>query len=202
MAMMALFLAACSDDDPDTSGLDGYFESHPYVSDPRSGATHIVSVSPDSATVNTAGGRVVFTASGGNPPYGWDVSNGSLGTIEPSGSAQGVYTAKAVGVNDIIVHDQDGNAALARISGTAAGGTELSITAAPSTLTTNGAFSVVSVKGGTPPFTWTVASAAKGNFLGGNTGTPVTYTRHLAGDNVVNVTDGSGGRASLVISQP
>ncbi len=204
MALTALFLTACNDDDQDTTGdLDGYFESHPYVSDPRSSSTKIVSLSPDSATVNAIGGRVVFTASGGQAPYRWDVSNGSLGSIAASGEAQGVYTASAIGANDIIVYDQDGNAALGRISGTpAAGPADMVISASPSTLTTNTAYAVVTVSGGTATFTWSVADPALGNFQGGNTGRSVIYQRRLVGDNVVSVTDGNGNRTSRVINQP
>jgi hypothetical protein len=212
MAMMAVFLTACNDDDKDASSdLDGYFESHPYVSDPRSSPTKtkIVSISPESATVNSVGTRVLFTASGGSAPYHWDRSNPTLGTIVASGEAQGIYTASAIGANDVIVYDQAGNAALARISGTAPAEppeppapADMSISASPSTLTMNNAYSVLTVSGGTATFTWTVATSAKGNFSGSNTGRSVVYQRYLAGDNVVTVTDGNGNRTSRVIDQP
>lgn len=206
MAMMAVFLTACNDDDKDASGdLDGYFESHPYVSDPRSSATttKIVSISPESATVNSVGTRVLFTASGGSAPYHWDRSNPSLGTIVASGAAQGIYTASAIGDNDIIVYDQDGNAAIARISGTAAPGpADMSITASPSTLTVNMTFSVLTVSGGTATFTWEVADSNLGNFQGSITGRSVVYQRRGSGDNVVTVTDGNGNRVNRIINQP
>lgn len=199
MAAAMMIVAGCGDDDPDTSELDSYFADHPYVSDPRSGSTSTVSVSPDSATVNAVGGRVVFTASGGNAPYHWDVSNGGIGSIAGSG-AQGIYTASAIGDNDIIVYDQDGNCALARITGNEPDA--MSISASPQTVEANGSYSVLSVTGGTPPYSWSVADPDKGRLPSGTTGETVTYRRITAGDNVVTVTDGNSSVASLVISQP
>jgi hypothetical protein len=200
MGMLAACLTACNDDDPETGELDGYFESHPYVSDPRASSARIVSISPDSTTVNSVGSKVVFSASGGRPPYHWDVSNGSIGSIAASGGAQGVYTALAIGANDVIVYDEDGNAALAKIAGT--GAAEMTIAASPASLTTNKAYSVLSVSGGTPPYTWTVATSTTGNIEGSNVGKSVIYQREKAGDNVVTVTDGNSSKASRVISQP
>lgn len=202
MAMVALFFTACNDDDPDTSELDGYFESHPYVSDPRSSSAQIVSISPESETVNTVGARVVFTAGGGNPPYHWDVSNGSLGSISASGSAQGVYKASAIGANDVIVYDQDGNAALARITGSASGGS-MTITPSSLTLSPDNAEATVSVVGGTPPYVWTMTDSTKGSFpLGIITGTSVRYRRLQPGNNAVTVMDVNTNEAYLVIKQP
>lgn len=200
VTVTAGLLTGCSDDDPDTGELDGYFESHPYVSDPRSGLDQIVRISPDSAAVDSIGGQVVFAASGGNPPYHWDVSNKSRGSVAGSGGASGVYTAKAVGENDVIVYDQDGNAAIGRITGE--GAAAMTVAASPAELTTNKAYSVVSVTGGTPPYTWTVADNAKGNFPGSNTGSSAVYRRETSGDNVVTVTDANNDKASRVIKQP
>jgi hypothetical protein len=199
MGMMAACLTACNDDDPQTGELDGYFESHPYVSDPRASSTRIVSISPDSTTVNSVGSKVVFSASGGRPPYHWDVSNGSIGSIDPSGGAQGVYTALAIGANDVIVYDEDGNAALAKIAGTA---TSLSMTATPATLSVDNAMSVLKVSGGAAPYTWTVTDPFLGNFPSGNTGVTVVYKRVTSGDNAVTVTDNTGRSDSMVIRQP
>jgi hypothetical protein len=205
MAMVALFFTACNDDDPDTGELDGYFESHPYVSDPRSSSAQIVSISPESVAVNTVGERVVFTAGGGNPPYHWDVSNGSLGSISASGSAQGVYKAIVIGANDVIVYDQDGNAALARITGSAPGGS-MTITPSSLTLSTTGTVSTLSVAGGTPPYSWTMRDDTMGIFIGDYTATLATsvgYQRSaVIGDNYVTVKDVSGDEDTLRIKQP
>lgn len=201
-ALLTVLPSGCNDDDPDTSELDGYFESHPYVSDPRSDPRQVVSISPESATLNAVGARAVFTANGGTPPYGWDVANGSLGSISPGGAAEATYTATSVGVNDVIVHDRDGNAAIAHISGTPpAGPSALSASANPSTLTTNTALSVLKATGGTAPYRWTLTDAALGTLVT-DTGASVIYQRIRSGDNGVTVRDGSGQSTSLIISQP
>ena len=203
VAMLAVLPAGCNNSDsPDTSDLNGYFESHPYVSDPRSNPTRVVNVAPVSATLNVVSARAVFTVTGGTAPYGWDVADSSIGSISPSGDSEAVYTAVSVGANDVIVHDRNGNAAIAEISGTAATTSTLSITATPSTLATDNALSVLKVTGGSAPFTWTVTDPLRGNFPSGNTGATVVYKRFTTGDNAATVRDGAGNTTSIVISQP
>lgn len=200
-AWAGLFLAGCGgdDDDPNTSELDSYFEDHPYVSDPRNGGGKAVSISPNSAIVNTIGGKAVFSVSGGTPPYRWDVSNGAVGSAEGSGSELGVYTATLVGNNYVIVYDQDGNAAYAQITGTM--GT-LTISPNPASVLSGGDLLVFKVTGGTPPYTWNTTYAGRGYFRDGNTGSSVVYQRYTSGDNAVTVVDASGNQASVVVSQP
>jgi archaellum component FlaG (FlaF/FlaG flagellin family) len=200
MGMLAACLTACNDDDPETGELDGYFERHPYVSDPRVSSTKVVSISPDSTTVNSVGAKVIFSASGGRPPYHWDVSNESMGSMAASGGAQGVYTALAIGVNDVIVYDEDGNAAIAKISGT--GASSPAITPSSVTLSADNEMAVLKVTGGTAPYTWTVTDPDPGNFPSGNTGVTVVYKRKTSGDNAVTVTDNAGKSDSIIISQP
>lgn len=187
-------------DDPNTSELDGYFESHPLVQDPRSTSGQIVSVNPSSATISTIGSRIIFNASGGTGGYTWDVSNASMGTITPSGGSQAVYVSTAVGDNEVIVYDGSGNAAIAYISGTA--DNEMTVTANPATLSADNALCVVTVTGGSAPYSWTVTDPGRGNFPSGNTGASVVYRRYSAGDNAVTVTDGAGNSSSTIISQP
>lgn len=201
VVLLGIAPAGCNnDDDPNTSDLDGYFESHPYVSDPRGRGEGIMSITPDSALVNTIGGRAVFSVSGGNEPYNWDVANPAVGTVRKTDETDAVYTALAVGVNDVIVYDRDGNAAIAHIGNSAV--SEISIKASSEVLTNNGALAVLEVEGGSPPFTWTVVDETKGVFSGGSVGSSVVYKRLVAGDNAVTVKDGGGNQASLLISQP
>jgi hypothetical protein len=185
-------------DDPDTSDLDGYFESHPMVNDPRKIGKQIVNINPSSATISTVGGKIVFRATGGSGGYSWDVSNPSIGTVTPSGDSQGVYVSDSVGANEVIVYDRDGNAAIAYISGSL---TPMSIAANPATLTTDGTMCTLTVTGGVAPFTWSVYSTSPGNVLQ-NTGTSVPYRRDNAGDNAVTVTDSTGNSVSIIIKQP
>lgn len=194
--------SGCDDGVGDTSELDNYFANHPYVSDPRDGGNSIVTLTPNSAVVNTVGGRAVFAFNGGTAPYTWDVSDTSKGTISGSG-AQGVYTATAIGANNVIAYDRNGNAAIATISGSSGGssGGDLGVSASPATLDSNDSMSVLKASGGVPPYSWAVANN-KGGFVDGDTGPTVVYVRNAAGDNAVTVTDSTGAKASIVIVQP
>lgn len=194
----ALFPAGC--DDPNTSELDGYFESHPLVTDPRSTSTQIVKINPSSATVGSIGSRIVFTASGGNGGYTWDISNTSAGSITPSGKSQAVYVSSAVGNNEIIVYDKSGNAAIATISVNQENA--LTIKAEPQELAADDDMAILTASGGNPTYTWRVSDPTRGKFPSGNTGPSVVYRRISAGDNAVTVTDSSGNSRSLIISQP
>lgn len=193
----------CDNGVGDTSELDNYFQNHPYVSDPRNGGVSVVTITPESATVNTVGGRAVFSFNGGTSPYTWDVADSSKGTISGNG-AQGVYTATAVGNNDVIAYDREGHAAIAKISGSSgsSSGGDLSVSANPTTLTSLGSMSVLKATGGVPPYNWSVAASDRGSFVDTSTGASVVYTRGNPGDNAVTVTDSTGAKASVVISQP
>lgn len=202
LGLVAASLLPAGCDDPNTSELDGYFESHPLVNDPRAGSPSTVSVNPSAATISSTGSRVVFRAAGGSGGYTWDVSTPSRGTITPTGSAQAVYEALALGANDVIVYDRSGNAAIAYISSGEEQSGSLSIKAEPQTITTDWNLSVLTASGGAPPYTWTVSDPLRGSFPSGNTGASVVYRRYDSGDNAVSVTDGSGTSVSLIISQP
>lgn len=194
----------CDSGTGDDSELDNYFANHPYVSDPRDGGATVLTVTPASAEVTSAGGRAVFSVNGGTDPYTWDVADSSKGSISGSGG-QGVYTAIAVGNNDVIVYDRNGNAAIARITGSATDeGGPLAISADPTTLEPDLSKAVITASGGIPPYSWTVDSP-KG-YLDVYTGSSVVYTRTTgsggSGDNAVTVTDSTGARASVVLKQP
>lgn len=201
MALVAV-QSGCNDggDDPDTSQLDNYFATHPYVSDPRVSGPSGVDVSPDSASINTIGGQQLFQVTGGSGGYTWDISNASMGKIQPTGENQAIYTALAIGDNDVIVYDSQGSAAFAKINGTPPEG--MTITANPDTIEVDNGLSVLTVEGGTPDYTWQVTDPALGSFPQGNTGTSVMYQRVRAGDCGVTVTDGLGSKANIVIKQP
>lgn len=202
VGLLAATLISGGCDDPSTSELDNYFESHPFVNDPRSSATRVVSVSPSSASISTVGSRIVFRASGGSGGYTWDVSDTSVGTITPSGKAQAVYVAQTVGNNEVIVYDGSGNAAIAYISIGDSVDLDMSITAEPETVEVDGNLAVLTVSGGTPPYVWTVSDSLRGDYPSGNTGASVVYRRYDAGDNAVTVTDANGNSVSLILSQP
>ena len=71
-------------------------------------ATSLV-VQPASATLRD-GDYVIFTATGGTMPYHWSVSDSSLGTVTNTQASVVTYrrNESAVGVNQVIVSDQNG----------------------------------------------------------------------------------------------
>ena len=186
----------------DNGELDAYFKSHPYVSDPRDGGSSIVALTPSSATLSTVGAQAVFKFNGGTAPITWDVADSSKGSISGSGD-QGVYTVKAVGVNNVIAYDRNGNAAIASISGSSDSSvnTPLSVSASSTQLDKNGDVSIITATGGTAPYVWSLLNSSGG--LDVMTGASVIYTRGASsGDNAVTVIDSLGTRASVVIKQP
>lgn len=205
VALFALLIPVGCDNggSGDNGELDAYFKSHPYVSDPRDGGASIVTLTPASATLSSVGERAVFKFNGGTGPITWDVSDSSKGSISGNGE-QGVYTVKAVGANDIIAYDRNGNAAIAKISGSAGSSTggPLSVSASSGTLNADEDLAVLTASGGTGPYSWSVLNSSKGGLPNGSTGTTVIYMRRSAGDSAVTVTDSLGATANIVIKQP
>lgn len=185
---------------PDTGNLDAYFANNPFVSDPRDPTSpHDLVVTPATAMISYLGQAVSLTVKGGHPAYHWDVVNGN-GTIvgSPGDGGQAIYTASTVAENSIIVYDSQGHSAISYISSVATNA--LTIAPASVTLTNNAAIAVFTAGNGRPPYNW---SLLNGNgVLNASSGTSVIYTRSVAGDNAVTVTDSAGGTASAVISQP
>ena len=204
VALLALVIPMGCDDggSGDNGELDAYFASHPYVSAPRDGGPVVVTLTPSSATLSTVGEKASFSMSGGTAPYSWDVSDSSKGAISASGG-QGVYTVTAVGKNDIIAYDRNGNAAIAKISGSGDSAVSpLTASASPSTLLQYENQAVLTVSGGVAPYKWFVVDLSKGALINGSTGSSVLYQRADPGDSGVTVTDSAGTAFSLVIKQP
>lgn len=205
VALLALVVPMGCDDggSGDNGELDAYFASHPYVSDPRNGGSSVVVLTPSSAVLSTVGEKAVFKFNGGTAPFTWDVSDGSKGSVSASGD-QGVYTVSSVGANDVIAFDRNGQAAIAKISGSAGGGASspLSVSASPSQLDADKDLAVLKASGGTGPYTWLVLDGDLGGLPNGSTGTTVIYQRAKSDDSAVTVTDSLGATANIVIKQP
>ncbi len=202
---MAVVPGGCETDEvPDTEGVDEYFASHPYISDPREeGSPRDVTVSPSSIITTNIGEVFVLTADGGEPPYDWDVTDNSAGSID-SPSRDGItatYVTKAVAGNSIIVSDDRGHAAICSVNGNISPAEDLTVTADPEELTEDGDRAVVTVSGGDPGYHWSVANTGLGT-IDRNTGESVVYTRKKFGDNAVTVRDSAGRVGSVVIAQP
>ena len=206
LCLPLLMLAACeTGDDADTAGVDDYFSTHPYVTDPRLPTSpRGVGISPTSASVTFAGQDVIFQATGGKGWYRWDVADSAKGSVTPTaeGSPQAVYRCLSVGPNTVIAYDSDGNAAMAAINGSVATNAALSVTATPASLAVMGAKSVLAASGGSAPYNWAVSDITRGTVSAAQ-GASVYYTRGLnAGDNAVTCTDNAGAAVIVIISQP
>lgn len=159
-----------------------------------------VSISPTSATLSHDDDKRAFTADGGSSPYSWSVGISDRGSVEAQDdTSTAVYTRTDSGENTVLVTDSEGTVAVATVSQPQ--DTTLSISANPSTLNNDEDVSVLSVSGGTSPYTWSVGDDALGG-LSSQSGNSVVYTRNSAGNNVVTVEDAEGYTASVIMSQP
>ena len=159
-----------------------------------------ISLSPASATLQYAVDTAAFTASGGTPPFSWSLSHSDRGRLSVQGDSAGaVYERTASGDNTVIVSDAAGFSAVAAVSQPEAAAP--SVTANPSTLSSDGDKSILTVSGGVAPYTWTLGDDSLGG-LNTSTGSSVVYTRNHAGDNVITVVDAEGRSANVIIDQP
>ncbi len=183
----------------------GDMSMSPYSSDPRQSANpSAVFITPSSVGGTNVGETFVFTASGGTPPYKWDMQQKDRGRLAIRGSDrdQAIYEVVKAGDNEIVAYDQDGQAGVAQINGSFKTAAGLAAAANPSTLTKNGDKCVMTASGGTPPYSWAVVDASLGHVVGSGTGTSVIYMRDHNGDNAVTVSDHAGNVYHLIITQP
>jgi hypothetical protein len=115
---------------------------------------------PDSATLDSDGDKVYFSAYGGEAPYSWDVGDDTRGDIDPTGRDQAVYTRLASGNNSVILYDSEGRVFVAHISQPLAA--TLAISPANCTLGTNVASQVFTAAGGSGSYTWSINSGPGG----------------------------------------
>lgn len=202
MAAAIAFLVGCEGgDDPGDSNLDAYFANRPYLSDPRGNAENPVAISPESEFITVAGEQIAFRAGGGTGPYTWDVAVPANGNIDASANWRvGVYRSTTLSGNSVIVYDRNGYAAVATVS-VSGEIDDLTATASPDALGTDGEKASLSATGGVPPYSWLVDDIALGN-IDATSGNSVLYTRYNAGDNGVRVTDQRGENVTMVIRQP
>jgi hypothetical protein len=200
-AALGLTLGCETSDSPDTGDLDSFFENNPYVSDPRDGGPQVVQISPETLRIGSVGQQGVFRATGGTPPYSWDVSIPANGSVSKAADNTGVYTATAMGNNNVIVYDRRGHAAIASINAGEDDPEALAVSTSDGTLDNDGDKAVLTATGGSSPYSWSVSDAALGS-LDSSIGSSVVYTRSNQGDNAVRVTDAAGTMVNLVIQQP
>jgi ribosomal protein S11 len=162
-----------------------------------SGAALTISAAP--STLSNNGDQSILTVSGGAPTYTWSLATGSRGTLSATTGATVIYTRSTSGNQVVTVTDSNGSVTSMTISQPST--SSLRATAAPASLSADGAKSILTATGGNPPYTWSVGDDSLGG-LSANTGTTVTYTRNSSGGNVITVTDQDGSRYSFIINQP
>jgi hypothetical protein len=121
-----LLLAGCEDgkSQPMTE-MQQYYATNSVTFDTKPGSVTFTSnsipveaqltVTPSSATVSAIGDTLVFTASGGVPPYDWNVANVLIGSIQFKNGNPCVYVCKQLKMNSVWVTDHSGNVAAAAI---------------------------------------------------------------------------------------
>lgn len=124
LRLVLLAAAVCvyfgCEDEPSTGGIDAYFAARPYISDPReSEDPGDLSVTPSSAINVAAEQQVAFAVSGGRTPFEWGTARPAIGTVETQDDTRyAIYThfGKTNDINNVIVNDRDGQAAIADIN--------------------------------------------------------------------------------------
>ena len=121
-AALAVFfcISGCTEG-PDTDEATSYFDRNPSeftheVVTPWEQNSLELSIKGDNSILDTDGQVASFSASGGTPPYKWEVHDVFLGTIIQSDGAVAVYQRNAVGDNVVILTDHEGNSAYFAIS--------------------------------------------------------------------------------------
>jgi hypothetical protein len=202
MAVLMAFSGCEGTTDEDNSGVDAYLAAHPYASASRDEPLPPeLTISPAQATASIIGQKIAFTAGGGDGAFHWGVSDSIDGKVESSGANSALYTCLQVGNNDVIVQDDSGHYAVARILPVA---DTMTISPASASLAGGALHVSFAVSGGTPPYSWTSGNTALGavtystssSYLADYTAVSGAY-----GQNVVMVIDTEGRRASATVTQ-
>jgi hypothetical protein len=152
-----------------------------------------LAISPSSASVNT-GGPQAFSVSGGTPPYSYSIAtNNSGGTINAS---SGAYTAGTKGgVTDTVqVTDSAGNTSRSTV--TVRGPLAISPTSAS---VATGATRAFSASGGSPPYTFSLASNNSGGTMNASSGVYSAGTK-IGVTDTVRVTDSAGSTSNAAVT--
>ncbi len=163
----------------------------------------ILTTSPPSGTVGVAY-SYSLAASGGNPPYTWTISAGSLppGLSLVGSAITGTPTATGTSSFTLKVTDSSSHTATANLSITIASGTVTITTTAPPNGAVGIAYSYsLAATGGTPPYTWSIISGSLPPGLG-LTSNVISGTPTAAGTSsfTVKVTDSASNTATAVLS--
>ena len=110
---LMVFAAGCeTSDNPDTDGIETYFEDNP-SSQPSHGnlpdPTYTLTVTASATTLSADGDRASVSVYGGVPPYHWTVQDINLGNISADTGSSVVYTRLNAGANAVTVNDSQGH---------------------------------------------------------------------------------------------
>lgn len=225
-AITAFFagITGCEKDASTDTGLDAYFASHPYITDPRTytttagqtGAFEVEPNDPAGADAKVVGQQIGFTVKGGENPFRWDVSIPSAGTAAaaPENSRYGIYTVRQVTRNSIIVSDNAGRAVVVDITASAVLIPIVAISIIPSSYTFTSVFTnetpsippfdltgqtlAFQVSGGVPPYVWNAANPSLGAI--NNSGVYTVDGTTGIGANTITVTDNAGSVAQATVT--
>ncbi len=121
LLLLPLLLLGCENDNSSTGDTSKYLESQRVTLDNKPGwvttnsVATALSISPLTATVSAIDDTLVFTASGGTPPYEWTVANIAVGTITVVDGNPCIYTCKQLKKNSVWVTDHKGTVKAATI---------------------------------------------------------------------------------------
>ena len=206
MAFLAVLLAfsGCEGTtDEDSSGVDSYLKTHPYTSASRDTPLPAgLKILPLQATAGNIGQTIAFTVSGGEGAFHWGVSDTTNGKIASKGADSAIYTCLVVGNNDVIVQDDGGHYATARISPVATD----TMTISPASVSLSGGALNASftVSGGTPSYSWTSGNPGLGTVSYSASSSYVAAYRAVAGaygQNIITVKDAEGRTTSATVTQ-
>jgi len=149
---------------------------------------------PSVATIETIGGTIQFSATGGEPPYTFVVGVPSIGMI----TTGGLYTRTGDGEQVVTVIDANEGTDSSTISQP---DIVMTVTVTPDpVLNTNETVAALVVDGGLPPYAWALAGPGS---LPVTTASANTYTRTPAaveGTAVITVTDSSAPMLVTVVA--
>lgn len=115
----SLLYIGCEGDD---ENVDDYFDNNPYQGNPdresfSDAPVSTLSISPSSVRANQ-NDYIIFSASGGTPPYTWQLKNTIYGDLNKQGAYQATYHHNTTtnGKNVVLVTDTANAIAIANIN--------------------------------------------------------------------------------------
>ena len=157
-------------------------------------AVNGLDIVPDAVTIETIGGTIQFTATGGEPPYTFVLGSPGIGMI----TVAGLYTRTGEGDQVVTVIDANEAQDSATVSQPEIA---LTVTVQPDpTLGTNQTVVALIVDGGVPPYAWAVfGGVGTLSVVVGSSTTFIRTTPTTDGSAVITVTDSSAPMLTVAV---